>query len=287
MDRKLSRIVDRARENKMSGASDITLAAAEGLEDEIGLGRFSEADISEFAIALVRSQPNMGSVWNLGNDILLSSPNKESVLDILKRTVKHHESAPSRVGENAAIALKDSVVVTNSSSRAVSEAIVIAAQKSKVSVLVPESRPMREGLEFAKRLAALDIEVTVFGDASLSRAVARADVAIVGSDAVTNSSIIGKVGLLNLVLSSHEFGIDCYVCADSSKFAPIRLAEDARPADEIVSDLPEDVHVENVYFEDVPLQRFKWIVTESGMTTPSGASDKVSGIKVAEELKAL
>lgn len=284
MDRELRDIVKRVRTDTTSGASEIALFASESV------GRFTRGPraelrgIREFAIALVDAQPNMAPIWNLANSILLSELDGPSLAEICKRTSEHHRTAAKRVGANAALALRDCVLVTNSSSKAIYEAVLAASRRTRISVLLPESGPKREGLDMAKQLARSGVDVTLFGDSSLSRAVSKADIALVGVDAVTRSSVIGKVGILNLVLSSREYSIECLACGDSSKFAPIGLVEDSRPAREIASRLPSRVRVENVYFEEAPIARFSWIVTESGRLKPSQAARIVSDIKVAKEL---
>jgi translation initiation factor 2B subunit (eIF-2B alpha/beta/delta family) len=285
MDRELRALANRVRADITSGASEIALSVSERLSSLVGNRRTEPRGLKEFAIALVAAQPNMAPIWNFANDMLLSGMERSSLLALCERTAAHHRTAAKRVGAEAAKFLRESVVVTNSSSQTVYEAIVASSSEKSLRVMVPESRPRREGLALAKRLAKAGLEVTLLSDASLSRAVSKADTALVGADSVTRTSVIGKVGILNLALSSKEFGIDCLVCADSSKFAPIQLIDDPRPAAEIASGLTSRVRVENVYFEEVSLARFSWIITESGRMKPSRASETVSRMRVAQELR--
>jgi translation initiation factor 2B subunit (eIF-2B alpha/beta/delta family) len=285
MDRELGELVREVRADTISGASEIALYVSERLSRLVRGRRTEPRGVREFAIALVAAQPNMAPIWNFANDLLLSGLGRSSLLMLCERTADHHRTAAKRVGANASRFVKGGTIVTNSSSTAVYEAIIAASSKTDVRVMVPESRPKREGLALAKRLAKAGLEVTLLSDPSLSRAVSKADIALVGADSITTRAVIGKVGILNLAMSSEEFGIECLVSVDSSKFAPIHLIDDPRPASEIGSGLPSGVHVENVYFEEAPLARFSWIVTESRRMKPSQASAIVSRKRISDELR--
>jgi len=245
----------------------------------------SRKELKEFAVALVNSQPNMGSMWNLANSILLSDLSSQEIRRICSEAVRHHSSAPGRIGAWAAALIQDRVVVTNSSSVAVLDAIAQVPRKSKTKVLVPESRPMREGVALAKRLAAMGVDVTLFSDASLARAVSRAEVVIAGVDAVTPRGVVGKVGLMHLALCAKEYSVECYACADSSKFAPLSYQPDNRPPGELLANVPRGVRVENVYFEEVPQRLFTAIITETGSLNPRQASACFSEMRIAPELR--
>ncbi len=284
MHRELGGILTRARSNTLLGASEIALKVAADLERYACTHEFGAEEVREFALGLVKSQPNMAPLWNLSNDILLSDLSRSSVCVICDHAMNHHSSAARAVGANAARFLKGGLVATNSASSAVYEALVAASKKSNIGVLLTESRPKREGLAMAKRLGEAGLEVTIFSDASLSKAVSRASAVLVGADAVTSSGVVAKVGIMNLALSAKEFGIESFVCADSSKFAPIKLVDVPRPGREIASSIHPFVRVENLYFEEVPHSRFSRFVTESGVLDSNEARDIVAKKRIAREL---
>jgi len=181
--------------------------------------------------------------------------------------------------------LAGKTVVTNSASASVLEALVSANEKAPVKAFVPESRPMLEGLRMATELARKGVRVTLLADSSLSRAVRLADVAIVGADAVTQSNVVGKVGIVNLALSCREYGLRCLVCADTSKFFPIVLRDEQRPAREILARPTRGIEVDNVYFEEARITLFSKIVTEARSLSPKEAAGKVRKKRIAPELK--
>jgi translation initiation factor 2B subunit (eIF-2B alpha/beta/delta family) len=284
MHRELRAILTRARSDKLSGASEIALNAASDIERYVCTHEFGPDEIREFALGLVESQPNMAPLWNMSNDILLSDMSRSGICAICNRAMKHHSSAARAVGSIAARFLKGGLVATNSASSAVFEALVSASKSSSTGVLLTESRPKREGLAMAKRLGEAGLDVTLFSDASLSKALSRATCAVIGADAITSSGVVGKVGILNLALSAKEYGIESTVCADSSKFAPIRLVDVPHPGREIATVLSLHVRVENLYFEEAPHSRFSRYVTESEVLGPEAAKGRVANKKIADEL---
>ncbi|MEM3050344.1 MAG: hypothetical protein QXT42_06465, partial [Thermoplasmata archaeon] len=274
-----------AARDRVSGASAIALRCAAGLRKLVeDAGEVGKDELADFAISLTRAQPNMAPLWNLANDLLLSDGSLSAVVEICRRTEMHHAHASRAVGRFVSSELAGKTVVTNSSSSAVFDALVSAKRMGSVTALIPESRPMLEGLAMAKELVRRGVPVILFGDSSLSRAVRLADVAAVGSDAVTGSHVLGKVGIVNLALSSREYGLRCIVCADTSKFFPIRLQEEQRPGYEILRHPPRGMDIDNVYFEEARIGLFSEIFTERARISPTEAKRLVRRMRIAPEL---
>ena len=286
MNKSLRELVTRARANRVSGSTDIVLAAAKGVVKICGRSHdiLGPEDFRRFAIELAQSQPNMASVWNLSNSILLTDLKVESVAEECRRLSTYHQNAPIEVGKRASSLVRGKTVVTNSSSRAVFEALKAASNCSSMRVYVPESRPRREGVMLANAIAKCGMEAVVVSDAALSRAVSKSDIAIAGADAVNRKSIVGKVGLMSLALSAEEFGVSAIICADTSKFAPIPFIEENRPAQEILRRPKKAVKVENVYFEEVPHRLLDLVLTESEQLKATQIPRIVSRVCLAKEL---
>ena len=289
MNKSLRELVTRARANRVSGSSDIVLAAAMGVIDICDRGHddLCPNDFRRFAVELANSQPNMASIWNLSNSILFTDLKTESVADECRRAAAHHKRAPLEVGKRASKLLLGRTVVTNSSSRAVFESLKAASVKSSIQVYITESRPMREGVMFANSIARFGIDVIVVGDAALSTAVSKSDIALAGADSINHKSIVGKIGLMSLALSAKEYGIDAVICADTSKFAPIPFVQENRPVSEILKNPRKAVRVENVYFEEVPHHLVDLVMTESRQVKGRQISGIVSKVRPAKELTSL
>ena len=83
--------------------------------------------------------------------------------------------------------------------------------------LLSESRPAREGLELARRLADAGIAVELFSDAAISSAVPASDAVIVGADAVGPGFFVNKVGTGALCALAHVLGVPVYALAGREK----------------------------------------------------------------------
>ena len=275
-------IVNSSRSDRLSGASWLTVNVCKSLMELCGTDRFrmSEDELAEFAVALVEAQPNMGSVWNLANGVLGTGGDPQKIGKLCESFVLHHSTASSRIASNVAHLLLGKTVITNSSSRAVFHSIVKAAETSDVEVIMTESRPMREGVLMARELGSLGIDVKVIADAALANRARRADLSIVGADAVNARGIIGKIGLLHLGIASASGGIMMISLADTTKFAPIEVAEDLRSPAEILDGVNPGVSVENFYFEQIGFEFVSFLVTENGKVMPREASEAVRRLPV-------
>ncbi|MGQ9587264.1 MAG: hypothetical protein ACUVT7_02630 [Thermoplasmata archaeon] len=275
------------RADRVSGASEMALRTCAEVRELCRKSKrnMTRDELKEFAAGLVRAQPNMASIWNLANSLLLSDLTPESAISVCSSMQSTLRKAPKAIGKMVAESLAGKAIATNSSSRTVLESLLAANRLGRISVHLSESRPMREGLLLAGELARRGIKVTVYGDSSLARAVGKSDVAVAGADIVNSSGIVGKVGLMHLALCAKEKGTSTLVLADTTKFAPIRLEPDYRDPGEIAGRLARGIRVENVYFEEVPLDYFSMIVTESAKILPSGVAGVLGKIRTAPELR--
>jgi translation initiation factor 2B subunit (eIF-2B alpha/beta/delta family) len=241
-------------------------------------------DLDEFAKGLAKSQPNMGSVWNVANGILHRSADIGSLMSFCESTADHHAHIAQVIASHAIHLLEGRAVLTTSSSSAVFHSLVEASRRSPVSVHVCESRPMREGVIMARELANFIPDITVIADAALALFSYEADVAVVGADAVNRDGVIGKIGLSHLALACERRNIPVIVLADTSKFAPIGLTRDPRNPGELLDPSCPGVGVENLYFEQVELDRVSTIISEKGRMSKEDAQRAVWGVKVHPKL---
>jgi len=288
LDKRLERIFEEVRLDSVSGASAIVGSVCERvLEVVTSKSPPTPADLRGFAVGLVTAQPNMAPMWNLANSILHAGADATELRKTLKATAEHHRKAHELIGRGTAKVLAGKTVVTNSSSRAVLSALTFAARISKPVVRVAESRPQREGLLLADQLSMLGIPVEVFADAALGSATVGADVALAGVDAITDKSVIAKIGFSHLMLSAREVGLSRVILGDSTKFAPIHFSEDPRDPLEVVEESCRGITVINRYFEETSLDIVDMVITESAKLRPEEAAAKASKIRLAPELRAL
>lgn len=249
---------------------------------------------------LIRAKREMASIINLVSDVLSAaeravlsgaSPDtaRRAVYLECNRTWETSETRLEELGlEGAGLVPGDATVATISTSESV-RAILAAAVKAgtECRVVMSESRPSVEGVEFATSLPAWGIPVTLVVDAALPRLAERCGLVLVGADAVSENDFINKVGSYPLALAAREAGVPVYVAATLDKFIP----EGARgrpdrvwdPAEVLARPTP-GVTVENRYFEPVPLSLVEGVVTEEGILDASDVSAKISARPVSPAL---
>ena len=277
----LETILHRLRADRLSGASALALGVCGGLRGVCDryAGRPPQVDLEDFALALVRSQPNMGTIWNLANSILDRAADTDSVASLCDSLAAHYSQASATIAGRVAHEVSGRRVMTISSSSAVFHTLMSAARHGPISAIICESRPMREGVIMARELGQVGVDVTVIADAALSLMSSEVSVGLAGVDAVTRDGVIGKIGLAHLAMACESRGIPLLVLADSSKFAPIVLSEDPRDPAELLDQSCPKVIAKNRYFEHVPFERISAIYSERGRLLPADAQRAVWGTK--------
>jgi translation initiation factor 2B subunit (eIF-2B alpha/beta/delta family) len=288
-----------------SSASVLTRLAARELAEMVegskakSAGEFWE-QLHAACRELVRAKREMASIINLVSDILsaaersvLSGVSPETARRAVylecNRTWESKETELEELGlEGAGLVPAGGTVATVSTSESV-RAVLAAAVRSgtECRVIVSESRPSNEGVEFATSLPAWGIPVTLVVDAALPRMVERCQLVLVGADAISERDFVNKVGTYAVALAAGEAGVPVYVAALTDKFIP----EGARgkpdrlwEPEEVLKRAQPGVTVENRYFERVPLSLVEGIVTEHEVLSPEDIPAKIASRPVTPSL---
>jgi translation initiation factor 2B subunit (eIF-2B alpha/beta/delta family)/ADP-ribose pyrophosphatase YjhB (NUDIX family) len=156
-------------------------------------------------------------------------------------------------------------VLTLSRSGTVEEVLLDAPNLGEV--FVAESRPDREGVGVAERLAG-EIRVTLHTDAAVAHVLAtrEVDAVVVGADAVlADGSVVNKTGTRAAALSAAREGVPlCVVCA-ADKVTPDEEATLESGPRESVYDGDADVGVLNPTFDVTPPDLVSAVRTELGV----------------------
>ncbi len=168
------------------------------------------------------------------------------------------------------------VVFTFTLSETVLDALRKAAQAGRgFQVIVSESRPNDDGLVTAKSLAECGVTVEVGIDAGVGELVPRADVMLVGAEAIlADGSAVCKVGTYPAALIAKRCSIPIYVVVDSMKVDAASLMGQRLTLDPISRQeaLPEGfvprVPVVGHLFDRTPAELISGIVTERGLIHP-------------------
>ncbi|MBM4395879.1 MAG: hypothetical protein FJ087_09330 [Deltaproteobacteria bacterium] len=269
-DELVQRCRDLARDDA-SGATALTLAAADVLLDAIEAGR-----AGEIAERIAAAKPAMASLLNLGI-AALNAYDPRQAREQVERFRDTLASAPARAGENAAEwirAMKDRCRVVTISASAAVEATVRDLHRTGTltGLTAGESQPRREGRDMAMRvrsdLPGLDVKIAY--DASLPGLMRPDCVVLFGADAVTEGAVYNKAGSLMLAVVATAWDLPVLSVTTTHKVVPpdgrrrfaageremLARAEDrARAPEDPLYDLP---------FEAVSRDLLTAVITEDG-----------------------
>lgn len=253
--------IRRAASDRRSGSVEIALRAAEGLA-----GLDSRRDVLRAARALLRAHPAMAILWRLLAETLDAREPGRAAERFADRLRAETEAAADAV--RWVVAKRSNVVLTHSASSSVVRALD-RVRRRVAGVICTASLPGGEGRALARRLERDGFAVEVVPDAAVARACARADVALVGADAVTESAAVNKVGTRLVALAARDAGIGCYALASTAKM------------------LPEKVwgRVNAPLYEATPLSLLDAVVTERGALRPGAVRRAVARIRIPAELQ--
>jgi translation initiation factor 2B subunit (eIF-2B alpha/beta/delta family) len=280
------------------GSAWLSLRALEVLRDEagqawregVGDGHESHAPTDEWAAvvetaeALLDARPTMAALENRVNRAMseASAGTARAVERAARGTFAAALSADERAATTAAERLAGETVLTLSRSGTVERAL--STEPGPSGVYVAESRPAREGVGVAERLAGRDKKVTLVTDAAVAHVLATGGVdrVVVGADTVLpDGSVVNKTGTRGaaLVARAEDIPVDVVTAADKIATAE-RVVGESGPATEVY-DGEAPLTVANPTFDRTPPAAVTGVVTDRGVLDADAIRD------VAEEFRAL
>lgn len=213
------------------------------------------------ARALVRAHPAMAVLWRLC-DASLDGRAQAFADTLAANATAAADSIRWVVGRRRI------VVLTHSASSSVREAL--GRIESRIALVIcSASLPGGEGRAFARTLERAGLRCELIPDAAIARSCGNADLAIVGADAVTGSSVVNKVGTAVVALAARASGIPCYALASTEKFIPSGY-----------------VRADGA-FEATDLALFDAVLTERGPLRPAAVRRAVARVQIAPQLAKL
>lgn len=155
------------------------------------------------------------------------------------------------------------VITISRSSSVIASLSSLKEMKFLKRVIVCESRPMMEGVQMARELSSLGIDVTLIVDAAMGQMIGEADVCIIGADSVDrHGNIRNKIGSRLLALLCREYDIPMVVACQPEKIVDSlpEAEEPHNPREVIGKGVGEKIDVVNYYFENVPRKLIDYIV---------------------------
>lgn len=276
-----SELVERIRLDRLSGAAELAIQAAQAVERVAGSPGFSETARLEAVRALVRAQPAMAPLVNLANRVL-SAP-LGGTAEVCRSFAEELRGAGEAVGAVAAGCIADGMtVLTHSSSSTVLEALARAKRSGRnFEVICTESRPLCEGVGMARRLAGEGIPVRLIVDAAAYSMLPATRLVLVGADSVSSRGLLNKAGTAALALAAKTLGVEVYALAGTAKFLPAAYhppEQELRDPTEILEKPLERVTPINYYFDLTPLSYLSGVITEDGILAPGAVASRLAAL---------
>jgi translation initiation factor 2B subunit (eIF-2B alpha/beta/delta family) len=280
--------------NEVKGGSRFGRAIAEVIaltaEQQAAAGRdVFNAAIEATAGWGVQTKPSMTSVHRvarIARETLAASADRpsaeaaESIAAAMRAFIAASVEAMAALAAGGLPLFKPGqVVMTHSYSESLSVVLKAAASAcSGLTIQLMESRPLRESRLLAWTLMDTSARLELYSDAGMAIAAAKADLCIVGADAIfVDGSFANKTGSLPAALACRHFGVPLHVAGELSKVYlgdPADVTMEMRPAAELAGDwdlaAEGRVRVVNQFFETVPAAFVASYVTDKGIIAPSG-----------------
>ena len=268
-------IVDRTvrdiKSLKIQGAYHIAIAA---------INAWDKAKNKKVALKkLVSARPTEPMLRNCLNYYLGKNHN-------VKIFIKKLQADQKKIAKIGAEKIKDGMIVyTHCHSSTVNDILVQAKKDGKkFEVHVTETRPFFQGRLTAKQLSSAKIPVTLFVDSAARLALKKADLMMIGADAITaDGCVINKIGSELMAEVANHYHIPVFVCTHSWKFDPMTVFGfeeeiEKRSEREVWKNPPEGVKISNFAFEKVDPKKITGIISELGILKPSVFVEEVKKI---------
>ncbi|RMH95452.1 MAG: hypothetical protein D6681_13170 [Calditrichaeota bacterium] len=279
--------VARIREDSTHGSSYLANQALDIVEEFVRRQLYRNRTeliqaLSKLSNALIRAKPLMALIYNRTRQVLefiQNIPKEEKDIGKIKEmTLEEIQRIREQAKENAGIVtrwgcrliLDHHIILTHSASSLVESILVEARrQKRRFRVICTESRPLNEGTEMAFRLAQAGIKVRLIPDCDIARAVDACHFVLTGTDRFTETTFINKTGTHAIAVLAKEMNKPLYIAGESQKVLlkrtyPVRFAYND-PGELITGEPINNLQVENIYFEETPIDYAEKVIIEDGV----------------------
>ena len=214
---------------------------------------------------------------------------KKDLCDAIDEFIREKITVADQViSTSAAEKISDGdVILTYAKSSIVQQTLVEAFRRGKkFRVIIVDSRPLFEGKNLARALAAIGLEVQYALITAISHAIKDVTKVFLGAHAMmSNGRLYSRVGTAIVAMTAKEIDVPVIICCESIKFTD-RVALDSivtneiAPADELI--IPDDpssplakwrkvpnLQLLNLMFDLTPAQYITLVITEYGSLPPS------------------
>ncbi len=155
------------------------------------------------------------------------------------------------------------------------------AEGKNFKVICTETRPAFQGRLTAREMVEHGIETTFIVDSATRTFISKADMVIVGADAITSEgNVVNKIGTSGLAVLAHEARKPLYVVSELLKFDPVTLygeleGIEQRSPIEVWPEAPANLDVRNPAFDVTPNRYIHGLICEEGIIPPQNVMEVV------------
>jgi translation initiation factor 2B subunit (eIF-2B alpha/beta/delta family) len=254
--------IEKIRNDNISGANELDGLTRKAILSFISTPN-SNKTLLNFLKKLKSAKPEMAPIMNTVDKVVKIAKTSKDI-KLRNEKIKKMISAPdidwNTLTKNVTKVMKGkTVVLTYSYSSTIIE-VLIPLSGTRLTVFVPESRPVNEGRNMAIKLKEAGLKIKFITDAGISKFIKDVDIILLGADSFSKEFVINKIGTLGIALLAREYKIPCYVICGKNKFSNISLNETAKNPKEIWD--IKGIEVKNFYFEEIPVKYFNGIITD-------------------------
>lgn len=258
----LSKILD----DRTSGSSEILIKINDYLKKNL-----NDTNLIKQSLDVIKKRMiNFQAVMQYEKDIrkFIFSGDKEALKKFIDEFEVKYSNSHHMIYQNIKPLLKNKrIVFTLSNSQTVFEIIKLWNEENKkIKVIIAESRPKFEGRILAKQLLRLGISVTLIPDFQSAEYIAKSDIILIGADKVMkNGDVVNKIGSKCIAILAKYINKPFMVISSAKKMSKaIKFKDTAKTPSEIWKYRHPKLKIENYYFEVVPRNLIKKIITDKG-----------------------
>jgi ribose 1,5-bisphosphate isomerase len=204
-----------------------------------------------------------------------------TVTSASKTFLDNLEQSKKSIGEVGLKRIRDGTTIfTHCHSSTVTHVLRRAKEKGRTfEVICTESRPVYQGRITVKEMVELGVKTTLIVDSAVRFFMNRADLVMVGADAITSEgNVINKIGTSTVALVAHEARTPFYVVTELLKYDPATIHGDfekieERKPDEIWKGAPKDLTIRNPAFDVTRRDFIHGIICEEGIISPHSITE--------------
>jgi ribose 1,5-bisphosphate isomerase len=285
-------IVRDIKDIRIQGAANIAKAAVSALELVADRNKSRpRKDLLNMLFkaksVLFQARPTEPMMRNSLNFILAHIEEEQEASEALKHRAEkfnqHFADAEKKIVEYTSRKISDNMVIfTHCHSSAVVNTLIYSKNHGKkFTVHNTETRPLFQGRKTAADLARHGIPVVHYIDSAARIALKKADLMLLGADAITSEGkVINKIGSEMFAEVAEKYDIPVYICTDSWKFDPLSIFGyeeeiEKRVPKEIWPYAPKGITISNLAFEKIDPKYISAIISELGVYKPSAFVEEV------------